>query len=80
MKQTMDLEKIFSISFAAAEKEAFFSAYNLYCSDVVCVLIFSLLAKIPLIEIIFSFLSSNIVLYALVGIILSILGFVKVIK
>ena len=48
--------------------------------DIVCGFVIGLLAKIPILGIIFSLLGSIVGLYALVGIVLSILVFVKVIK
>lgn len=48
--------------------------------DVVCGFVIGLLAKIPVLGIIFSLLGSIVGLYALVGIVLSILVFVKVLK
>lgn len=48
--------------------------------DIVCGFVIGLLAKLPIIGIIFSLLGSLIGLYALVGIILSILVFVKILK
>ena len=48
--------------------------------DIVCGFVIGILAKIPLLGIIFSILGTVIGLYALVGIILSILVFIKVIK
>ena len=48
--------------------------------DVVCGVVIGVLAKIPLLGIIFSILGTVIGLYALIGIVLSILVFVKVVK
>ena len=48
--------------------------------DIICGFVIGLLAKLPIIGIIFSLLGSLIGLYALVGIILSILVFVKILK
>ena len=75
------LQKLFPISFKSTELNAFIKALIIYIvADLICGIVIGLLAKIPLIGIIFSLLGSIIGLYALVGIILSILVFVKVIK
>lgn len=75
------LKKFFPHAFKATELKAFIIALVIYVLiDIVCGAVIGLLAKIPLIGIIFSLLGSLIGLYALVGIVLSILVFVKVIK
>lgn len=48
--------------------------------DVVCGVVIGLLAKIPLIGILFSLVGAVVGLYALVGVVLSILVFLKVVK
>lgn len=48
--------------------------------DIVCGVIIGLLVKIPIIGILFSILGSVIGLYALVGIVLTILAFLKIVE
>ena len=48
--------------------------------DIVCGFVIGLLAKLPIIGIIFTLLGSLVGLYAFVGVILSILVFLKVLK
>ena len=75
------LKKFFPLSFKVAETKDLVVSIVIYAIiDVVCGLIIGLLAKIPLIGILFSILGSVIGLYAVAGIVLSILVFVKVIK
>ncbi len=75
------LKKFFPNAFKATELKAFIIALVVYVViDIVCGAVIGLLAKIPLIGIIFSLVGAVVGLYALVGIILSILVFVKVIK
>ena len=75
------LKKYFPIAFRAKELAAFITALIVFVLiDVLCGLVIGLLAKLPIIGIIFSALGAIIGLYALVGIILSILVFVKVIR
>ena len=75
------LKKFFPLSFKVAETKDLVVSIVIYAIiDVVCGLIIGLLAKIPLIGILFSLVGSVIGLYALVGIILAILYFAKVIK
>lgn len=75
------LKKFFPHAFGATELKQFIIALIVYVLiDIVCGFVIGLLAKIPLVGIIFSLLGSVVGLYALVGIILSILVFVKVIK
>ena len=75
------LKKFFPFSFKVEEVKSFIISLVVYVLiDVVCGLVIGLLAKIPLIGIIFSLVGTIIGLYALVGIVLSILVFVKVIK
>ena len=75
------LKKFFPAAFKATEVKAFIISLIIYTLiDVVCGFVIGLLAKIPLIGIIFSLVGSLVGLYALVGVILSILVFVKVVK
>lgn len=75
------LKKFFPHAFKANDVKALIISLVVYVLiDVVCGFVIGLLAKIPLIGIIFSILGTVVGLYALVGIILSILVFVKVIK
>ena len=75
------LKKLFPNAFKATEVNNFIVALIIYAViDVVCGAIIGLLAKLPIIGILFSLLGSVIGLYATGGIVLSILVFVKVIK
>lgn len=75
------LKKVFPLSFQVNELKSFVISLLIYVViDVICGFVIGILAQIPLIGLIFSLLGSIIGLYALVGIILSILVFVKVIK
>jgi hypothetical protein len=75
------LKKFFPFAFQATELKPFIISLVIFALiDIVCGLVIGLLAKIPLIGIIFSLLGTVIGLYALVGIVLSILVFVKVLK
>jgi len=75
------LKKFFPHAFKATELSSFIITLIIYVVvDIVCGFVIGLLAKIPLIGVIFSLLGSLVGLYALVGIILSILVFVKVLK
>ena len=75
------LNKLFPNAFKATEVNNFIVALIIYAViDVVCGVIIGLLAKLPIIGILFSLLGSVIGLYATGGIVLSILVFVKVIK
>ncbi|MBQ8830557.1 MAG: hypothetical protein IJ017_03045 [Oscillospiraceae bacterium] len=75
------LKKFFPNAFKAKDLKAFIVALIVYVLiDVVCGFVIGLLAKIPIIGILFSILGSLVGLYALIGIVLSILVFVKVIK
>ena len=74
------LKKFFPNAFKATELKAFIIALVVYVLiDIVCGVVIGFLAKIPLVGIIFSLVGAVVGLYALVGIILSILVFVKVI-
>ena len=75
------VKKFFPHAFKATELKAFIIALVIYVLiDVVCGFVIGLLARLPLIGIIFSLLGTVIGLYALIGIILSVLVFVKVVK
>lgn len=75
------LKKFFPHAFKATEVKAFIISLVIYCLiDIVCGFVIGLLAKIPVLGIIFSLLGSLVGLYALVGVVLSILVFVKVLK
>ncbi|MBQ8359943.1 MAG: hypothetical protein IJ030_00630 [Oscillospiraceae bacterium] len=75
------LKKYFPHAFKATELTAFIITLIIYVLiDVVCGFVIGLLAKIPVLGIIFGLLGSLVGLYALVGIVLSILVFVKVLK
>ena len=75
------LKKFFPHAFKATELKAFIISLIIYVLiDIVCGVVIGLLAQIPLIGVIFSLLGSIVGLYALVGIVLSILVFVKVVK
>lgn len=75
------LKKYFPFSFKATEvKELVISLLIYIVIDIVCGVVISLLSAIPLIGILFSLVGAVIGLYALVGIVLAILVFVKVIK
>ena len=75
------LKKAYPHAFKATELKDFIIALVIYVLiDVVCGVVISLLAQIPVLGIVFSLLGSLIGLYALVGIVLSILVVVKVLK
>ncbi len=75
------LKKFFPHAFKATELTAFIITLIVYVLiDIVCGFVIGLLAKLPVIGIIFSLLGSLVGLYALIGIVLSILVFVKVLK
>ena len=75
------LKKFFPNAFKATETEPFIISLVIYILiDIVCGLVIGFLAKIPLLGILFSIVGYVVGLYALIGIILSVLVFVKVIK
>ena len=78
----MDMvKKFFPNAFTATDVKPFIIALVIYLLiDVVCGFVIGLLAKIPLLGIIFGLLGSVVGLYALAGVVLSILVFLKVIK
>ncbi len=75
------LKKFFPHAFKSNEVAAFIITLIIYILiDIVCGFVIGLLVKIPILGIIFSLLGSLIGLYALVGVVLSILVFAKVLK
>lgn len=75
------IKKVFPHAFKANELKSFIIVLVIYLLiDIVCGFVIGLLAKLPILGIIFSLLGSVVGLYALIGIILSVLVFVKVIK
>ena len=75
------LKKFFPHAFKANDQTAFIITLVIYVLiDIVCGLVIGLLAAIPVIGFIFSLLGGLVGLYALIGVVLSILVFVKVIK
>lgn len=75
------LKKFFPAAFKATDVKPFIISLIIYVLiDIVCGFVIGLLAKIPIIGVIFSLLGSLVGLYALVGVVLSILVFVKVVK
>ncbi len=75
------IKKFFPIAFKATELKPFIISLVVFCLiDLICGFVIGILAKIPLIGILFSILGAVIGLYALIGIVLSILVFVKVVK
>lgn len=75
------IKKYFPFAFKATELKPFIISLVIYALiDVVCGFVLGLLAQIPVIGIIFSLVGTLVGLYALVGIVLCILVFVKVIK
>lgn len=75
------LKKFFPTAFKSTENQPFIIALVIYILiDIVCGLVIGLLAKIPVVGILFSIVGAVVGLYALIGIVLSILVFVKVIK
>lgn len=75
------LKKFFPFSWRATEVKDLIITLLIYIViDVVCGFVIGLLASLPIIGFIFSLLGSLVGLYALVGIVLAILVFAKVIK
>lgn len=75
------IKKVFPHAFKANELKSFIIVLVIYLLiDIVCGFVIGLLAKLPILGIIFSLLGSVVGLYALIGIILSVLVFAKVIK
>ena len=75
------LKKFFPHAFKATELSKLIITIIIYLLiDVVCGFVIGLLAKLPIIGIIFGLLGSLVGLYATVGIVLAILVFLKVLK
>ena len=75
------LKKFLTTAFKANDVKPLIISLIIYVLiDIVCGFVIGLLAKIPIVGIIFSLLGSIVGLYALVGIVLSILVFLKVVK
>ena len=75
------LKKYFPRAFKSNELYAFIVSLVIYfLIDAVCGIVIGLLSNIPLIGFIFGLIGALVGLYAFVGIVLSILVFVKVIK
>lgn len=75
------LKKFFPHAFKATELGAFIVTLIIYILiDVVCGFIIGLLAKIPVVGLLCGLLGGLVGLYALVGVVLSILVFLKVLK
>ena len=75
------LKTIFPFSFKAKDISSLVVILIAYLViDIICGVIIGLLAKLPIIGILFALVGSVVGLYALVGIILAILYFVKVIE
>ena len=75
------LKKYWPHAYKATELNAFIITLLIYILiDVVCGFVIGLLVKIPVIGIIFTLVGSLVGLYALVGVVLSILIFAKVLK
>ncbi len=75
------LKKFFPFAFKATELTPFIVSLLIYVIlGAICGFVIGILSKIPLIGILFSILGTVIGLYTLIGIILTILVFVKVIK
>lgn len=75
------LKKIFPRAFCATDLTAFIISLVIYALiDVVCGFVIGLLVKLPIIGFLFGLVGSLVGLYALVGVVLSILVFLKVLK
>lgn len=75
------IKKLFPISFNAINSTSFITALIIYIiGDIICGLVIGLLAKIPLLGLVFSLIGGIAGLYFTAGIILAILVFLKVIK
>jgi len=75
------LKKIYPDAFRSHEQNPFIVALVIYgLIGLVSGVIFGLLAKLPLVGVIFSAIGTLVGVYALVGVILTILVFVKAIK
>ena len=75
------LKKFFPHAFKSTDVKPFIISLIVYVLiDIVCGFVIGLLAKLPIVGIIFSLLGSLVGLYALIGVVLCILVFVKVVK
>jgi len=75
------LKKYWPHAFKATEVTAFIITLIIYVLvDVVCGFVIGLLAKLPIVGILFGLVGTLVGLYALIGIVLAILVFVKVLK
>jgi len=75
------VKKIFPLSFFVTDLKTFIISLVIYIlAEAVCGCVIGFLAAIPILGIIFSILGSIVGLYALAGIVLSILVFLKVIQ
>jgi len=75
------LKKYWPHAYKATELNAFIITLLIYILiDVICGFVIGLLVKIPVVGIIFTLVGSLVGLYALVGVVLSILIFAKVLK
>ena len=75
------LKAIFPYAFKSTDTAKFITSLIIYAViDIVCGFVIGLLAKLPLIGVLFGLLGSLVGLYATAGVVLSILVFVKVIK
>ena len=75
------VKKFFPPAFKAEDVKSLVIALVVYVLiDVVCGAVIGLLAKIPVLGIIFGILGSLVGLYALVSVVLSILAFLKIVK
>lgn len=75
------LKKFWPHAFGATEVKPLIITLLIYIvADIICGAVIGLLAQIPLIGILFSLVGSLVGLYATVGIVVSILVFLKVVK
>jgi len=75
------VKKYFPHAFKAEDVKSLVIALVVYVLiDIVCGAVIGLLAKIPVLGIIFGILGFLVGLYALIGIVLSILAFLKIVK
>lgn len=75
------LKKLFPLSFISKDLKPFIISLVIYVvAEAVCGCVIGFLASIPILGIIFSILGSLLGLYALGGIVLSILVFLKIVQ
>ncbi len=75
------LKKLFPCAFKSTDTVKFITALIIYALiDIVCGLVIGLLSKLPLVGFIFGLLGGVVGIYATVGVVLSILVFLKLIK